>query len=278
VARPAPRLVVGVSGWQYDGWRGDFYPDELAARHRLSHLAERLGGVEVNATFYRLQRPETFRRWREETPDGFVFAVKGSRYITHMKALQDVDRGLANFFASGVLGLQDRLGPLLWQLPARMEFDEGTMRRFLDALPRTAASAADLASRHDRLPESVDVTSYGSRRLRHAVEPRHPGFENPRFLDLLRERRTALVISDAPDWPMLDHVTTDLVYVRLHGHTELYASGYASSSLDRWAGRCRDWLAEGREVHVYFDNDARGRAPHDACGLARRLGVQRDPE
>lgn len=260
-----------MSGWQYDSWRGDFYPDGLAKRRQLAHVAEHLDGVEVNATFYGLQRPATFRRWHGETPEGFVFAIKGSRYITHMKALRDTRLALANFFASGVLTLEDRLGPILWQLPARMTFDEDVLARFFHELPASVGEALELARGHDRPEERVDLTLHNDRRLRHVVEPRHRSFDDPRFFALLEQKEMACVVSDAPTWPLFDQQTTDLAYVRLHGHTDLYASGYASVSLDRWADRCRGWLHEGREVHVYFDNDARGRAPHDARSLRRRL-------
>lgn len=264
-------MRVGTSGWQYDGWRGDYYPAGLAAARRLPFLAARLDSVELNGTFYSLQLPSSFARWHEETPAGFTFAVKGSRYITHLRRLHDVELPLATFFASGVLGLAGKLGPFLWQLPASMPFDAGLLRDFLTLLPATSAQAARLGERASLPPERSDHERHGERSLRHAVEARHPSFADDRFPDLLREHGVACVVSDSPRWPLIDVATSPLAYVRLHGHTELYASGYASRSLDRWAERCRELAAAGHDVVVYFDNDSRGRAPHDAEALAARV-------
>ncbi len=267
-------LWIGTSGWKYAAWRGDFYPEGLVQRRELDYLASRLDAVEFNGSFYSLQRPTTYQRIVDETPNDFRVAVKGSRFITHMRRLGDVQAGLANFLASGVLALGDRLGPLLWQLPGNLAFDEGVVAGFLEQLPTTTAEAARLGRRHadkvsgDRAWTEVDT----DRPLRHVVEARHESFVEPAALRLLADHDVALAVSDSPgDWPCFEEVTTDLVYVRLHGHTELYASGYSSRSLDSWAAKCRDWLDRGADVHVYFDNDARGRAPHDAVALRSRL-------
>lgn len=262
---------VGTSGWQYSGWRGDFYPEGLAVRRQLSYLAERLPTVELNGTFYSLQRPASFARWRDAVPDDFVFALKGGRFITHLKRLRDVSTGLANFFASGPLVLGPKLGPILWQLPSTMTFDEVVMREFLDLLPASTVEAAEVAGRHDRPPAHVDTAAREDGPIRHVIEVRHRSFDDDRFFALLRERHLSCVVSDSPTWPLIDRQTSDLVYVRLHGHTDLYASGYSAHSLDVWARRCRTWSEEGRTVLVYFDNDARGRAPHDAVALQERL-------
>jgi uncharacterized protein YecE (DUF72 family) len=269
-----PSAYVGVSGWRYPRWRGDFYPEGLVQRRELEYVASRMTSAEINGSFYSLQRPSTYRRFVEETPDDFVLAVKGSRFITHLKRLADVDAGLANFFASGVLGLGRKLGPVLWQLPPTLRFDEGLVAGFLAALPRTTGEAGRLARRHDDrlagervlLEAPVDVP------VRHAVEARHPSFFSDGAVALLAEHDVALVVADSPGtWPCEEHVTADFTYARLHGHTELYASGYAPASLDAWADRVRGWLAGGRDAYVYFDNDARGRAPWDAVALLDRL-------
>jgi uncharacterized protein YecE (DUF72 family) len=266
-------VYVGVSGWRYAGWRGDFYPRGLPQRRELEYMASQMTSVEMNGSFYSLQRPSTYRRMAEQTPDGFPIAIKGGRFITHFKRLSGVETALANFFASGVLALGEQLGPVLWQLPADLPFDEQRLADFLSALPRSTAAAAEVAAGHDdklsgdRVLLDTDV----DQPVRHVLEPRHPSFGSDAAADLLREHDVGLVVSDSPTWPCFERVTSDVMYVRLHGHTRLYTSGYAPASLDRWAERTRAWLADGQDVFVYFDNDARGRAPYDAVALLDRL-------
>ncbi|MDP9822473.1 DUF72 domain-containing protein [Nocardioides massiliensis] len=269
----AGRIRVGISGWTYAGWRGDFYPEGLVQRRELAYAAARLSSIEINGSFYSLQRPTSYARWRDETPDDFVFAVKGGRYITHMLKLRGVETALANFFASGVLGLGSKLGPVLWQLPARLPFDAERMADFYRMLPRTTGEAAELATRHDdKVPEDRALTTTDEDRpLRHALEFRSESFCTDESFDLMAEHDIACVVADtAQKFPMATRRTTDLVYVRLHGDTELYTSGYSSDALDRWAQRCHDW-AEDADVVVYFDNDAKGFAPHDAMALMERV-------
>jgi uncharacterized protein YecE (DUF72 family) len=274
----APRLRgmtvrVGISGWRYRPWRGTFYPKGLVQRRELEYVAEHLSTVEINGSFYSLQRPASFRTWYTQTPPGFVFAVKGGRFITHMKKLAGVETPLANFFASGVLALQDKLGPVLWQLPPTLGFDAARLDDFLGRLPRTTAEAARLAEGHDaRLKEPAWTDAGEDRPLRHAVEVRHESFRDPAFLDLLRRHGVAVVVADtAGRWPLIEETTADFVYVRLHGDAELYVSGYDDVALDAWAARVRRWHEGGRDVYVYFDNDVKVRAPVDAIALAGRL-------
>lgn len=270
---PARRIRVGISGWTYASWRGDFYPAGLVHRRELGYAAERLDTVEINGSFYALQRPTSYAGWRAQTPDDFVFAVKGGRFITHMKRLRDVETPLANFFASGILALGPKLGPVLWQLPERLRFDAGLMRDFYSLLPQTTGAAAELARRHDdKLAEDRALTTTeADRPLRHALEFRSETFCTEEAFDQMREHGIACVIADtARRFPMAEQVTTDLVYVRLHGDTQLYASGYSSAALDRWAERCQEWATDA-DVFVYFDNDALGHAPHDAVALRRRV-------
>ena len=265
---------MGISGWRYPGWRGDFYPAGLAQRRELEYASARLTSIEVNGTFYSLQRPTSFARWRSETPDDFVFAVKGGRFLTHMKELTDVDGPLATFFAQGVLGLGPKLGPVLWQLPATFPFDAERLDRFFRLLPRTTTAAAELAGQHDeRLsPEQTVTATDAQRPVRHALEPRHPSFEHPEALDVCRAHGIAMVLADAAGtWPSIDADTADFRYARLHGDAELYSSGYSERALDAWAARVRQWVGDGRDVYVYFDNDAKVRAPYDAMGLIERL-------
>ncbi|HEX7119845.1 MAG TPA: DUF72 domain-containing protein [Longimicrobiales bacterium] len=286
-------LRIGISGWSYAGWRGVFYPRDLVRRRELEYASRKVNSIEINGSFYSLQRPTSYRRWYEETPPRFLFAVKGSRFITHMKKLKDVDTALANFFASGVLRLGEKLGPILWQLPPNFGFDEQRVARFLERLPRTTTEAAALARHHDaHLTGRSWTRADGERRIRYAFEVRNPSFLVPDFARLLRHHRAAFVFADtAGNWPYAEEVTADFVYIRLHGAEQLYASGYSDAQLDWWADRIRAWRAgrepasarritdaappgrKGRDVYVYFDNDARVHAPFDAIRLAERLGI-----
>ena len=265
---------VGISGWVYPAWRQDFYPKGLPHRRELAYAAERLTSIEINGTFYSLQRPSSFAKWHDETPDDFVFAVKGPRFITHMKKLAEPEVLVANFFASGVLALGAKLGPVLWQLPPTLGYDEERLVGFCEALPRTTREAARLAKRHDdRLGEDRVLTKASvDQPLRYALEIRHDTWATDRALDVLRAQDVAIVVADtAGRWPMVDAVTSGFVYVRLHGADELYVSGYTPEALDHWAGQVRRWLADGLDTFVYFDNDAKVRAPYDAMALLRRL-------
>ena len=271
----AGTVRVGISGWRYPAWRGDFYPKGLPQRRELEYAGEHLTSIEINGSFYSLQRPTSYARWRDATPEDFVFAVKGSRFITHMKQLVDIDVALANFWASGVLALGPKLGPVLWQLPARSRFDAPRLADFFDRLPRSTSEAAGLARGHDdKVPESrALVEAVDERPIRHVLEARHASFATQDAAELLRANDIGTVWADAAGkFPVIDADTSGVRYVRLHGHTELYASGYSARLLDQWAERCRAWATAGRDVYVYFDNDARGRAPWDAVGLLERLG------
>ena len=268
----AGRVRVGISGWTYAPWRGTFYPKGLRQRDELAYVAERMSSVEINGSFYALQRPQSYRSWREQTPDDFCFAVKGGRFITHMKRLADVETPLANFFASGVLALGPTLGPVLWQLPPTFRFDAERLGTFFEQLPRTTQQAAALAKHHDHRVDVAVTTTDSDRSLRHALEVRHDSFVDAGFEDLLREHDVGLVVADtAGKWPLLRDVTSDFVYIRLHGDTELYASGYDADALDQWAASIRAWAEAGADVYVYFDNDMKVRAPYDAMALSDRL-------
>ncbi len=268
------RARVGISGWRYAGWRGSFYPPGLAQRRELAYAGERFASIEINGSFYSLQRPSSYVKWRDETPDDFVFTVKGGRFITHLKKLAGVETALANFFASGMLGLGPKLGPLLWQLPPMLGYDAGRLSAFFNLLPRTTQQAAALAARHDaKVPtDRALVTAVDDLPLRHALEVRHASFAAPAAVDLLRAHDIALVVADAAGkWPLLEAVTSDFMYVRLHGAEELYVSGYTDEALDRWAAKVGAWRDSGLDVYVYFDNDAKVHAPYDALSLMRRL-------
>jgi uncharacterized protein YecE (DUF72 family) len=294
-ARPggaAGAVRIGISGWRYAPWRGVFYPAGLKQREELAFASRQVDSIEINGSFYSLQPPSAWHQWHEETPRGFVFAVKGPRFITHLKKLKDVQAPLANFFASGVLALGEKLGPVLWQLPPQLSFDAGRVDDFLARLPRSTAAARQLAAGHDaRVEKSGTWFEAGpSRRLRHALEVRHPSFVDAAFIGLLRRHGVALVVADtAGRWPLLEDLAADFVYVRLHGDAELYASGYGDQALADWARRIEAWRTGGqvsdartlscepppeaarRDVFCYFDNDVKVHAPFDARRLARRL-------
>ena len=287
-----PQTRIGISGWRYVPWRGTFYPKGLAQRRELEYASRQLNSIEINGSFYSLQRPKNYREWYEETPADFVFSVKGGRFITHMRKLKDVETPLANFFASGVLCLKEKLGPVLWQFPPQMRFDPAKFESFFKLLPRDTQGVAELARDHDeRLKGRSWTRADANRPMRYAVEIRHDSFRTPEFAHLLREHDIALVFADtAGRWPYAEDVTSDFVYARLHGDEELYVSGYTDAALDWWAKRFEAWRAgaeppdarrlegkaarkaKARDVYVYFDNDVKVRAPVDAINLAARLG------
>jgi uncharacterized protein YecE (DUF72 family) len=267
-------IRIGISGWRYEPWRGVFYPQGLVQRRELEYCGLHFPTVEINGSFYSLQRPEYYEGWYRETPPGFVFAVKGSRYITHLLRLRNIDKPLANFFASGVLALKDKLGPFLWQFPEMFHFKPERLETFFRLLPRSTKQALSLARRRDsRMTGRARLAIDANRRLRHAVEVRHASFISEEFLALLRKHGIALVVADtAGRWPKMFDVTADFVYVRLHGDKQIYTSGYTSRALDEWAARIREWHRRG-DVYVYFDNDVKVRAPYDAQALMHKLGL-----
>ncbi|MDI3309757.1 MAG: DUF72 domain-containing protein [Acetobacteraceae bacterium] len=287
---PPGEIRIGISGWRYRPWRGVFYPAGLPQKDELAFAASRFNTLEINGTFYALQRPESFAAWAAATPPGFLFAVKGPRFITHMLKLRNARTALANFLASGVLCLGDRLGPILWQLPASFRFDPERTEAWLAFLPRDTEAAARLARQHDpsRLAGRAFCEPGPLRPLRHALEVRHPSFVRADFVEMLRRHGVALVCSDTVGWPRLMDVTAGFVYCRLHGVEEFYASGYDPPVIEAWARRILAWAGGGepadaeraagpapdrapRDVFVYFDNDAKVRAPFDAAALIRRI-------
>jgi uncharacterized protein YecE (DUF72 family) len=304
-ARPPERRAggsgtvrIGISGWRYEPWRGVFYPTDLPQRDELRFASRSFSTIEINGSFYSLQRPEYYQRWHDETPAGFVFAVKGPRFVTHMLKLRGVDAAMANFFASGVANLHAKLGPFLWQLPPQLRFDAERLASFFALLPRDTDAAAALARRrNDKVKGRARLAYDAPQRLRHALEVRHESYVTPRFVDLLRQHDVALVVADtAGKWPYAEDLTAaDFAYVRLHGDKELYVSGYTPVALERWAARIRCWRAGkaapaprlvdprsravpgARDVYAYFDNDAKVMAPRDAKRLAALLGVGEPP-
>jgi uncharacterized protein YecE (DUF72 family) len=266
---------IGISGWRYEPWRGVFYPRGLPQRRELEYAARHFPTVEINGSFYSLQRPEYYAQWYRETPPGFVFAVKGSRYITHLLRLKNIDKPLANFFASGIFELKEKLGPFLWQLPPMLRFDAGRLEGFFEKLPKSTSEALSLARRRDaRLKGRARLAIDADRPLRHAVEVRHQSFVCEEFTSLLEKHEIGLVVADtAGKWPLMFDVTAEFVYVRLHGDVKIYTSGYTPRALDAWAKRIRAWQRRDKDVYVYFDNDVKVRAPYDALNLMKKLGL-----
>jgi uncharacterized protein YecE (DUF72 family) len=284
------RIHIGTSGWSYPHWRGVFYPERWPHRRELEYASRRFDSLEINRSFYSLLTPESCRAWYEQTPGGFSFALKGSRFITHNKKLKDVETALANFFASGVLVLEDKTGPIVWQLSERLAFDEDRVAAFFALLPTTTHAAAQLARKHDhRLKRGAYTEVRRSRRLRYAIEPRHESFFTPEFARLARRHGVALVMADSAHWPYTEELTAGFIYARLHGSERTYASKYTDAELDRWAKRIRLWAAgsepadsrritrrapparKSRDVYIYFDNDGQAHAVANAIGLRERL-------
>ena len=269
------KIHIGISGWRYAPWRGKFYPPKLAQARELDYAARQLPTIEINGSFYSLQRPESYAAWYAATPPGFLFAVKGNRFITHMLKLKDIDGPLANVLASGVFALREKLGPFLWQFPEMVRFDRARFEHFLSILPQDTESALALARQYQpRMEGKVFLGMDARRPMRHALEVRHESFRDPAFIALLRKYNVALVVADtAGKFPYMDDVTADFVYIRLHGDKELYASGYDDEAIARWAERIRAWSVDGRDVYCYFDNDIKVHAPYDAQRLMAALGI-----
>ena len=270
-------IRIGISGWRYAPWRGVFYPKGLVQRRELEYASRLFPTIEINGSFYSLQSAKSWQDWHDATPDGFVFAVKGPRYVTHILRLREAETALANFFSSGVLSLRRKLGPFLWQFPPNFRYDRDRFAAFFAQLPRTMEAAVRVAMRHDpermrgrhAWPEPAPEMA-----LRHCVEIRHPSFESPDFVALLREHDIGAVVADtAGKWPLLTEATSGVVYIRLHGDEELYVSGYGDQALDAWARRIRAWADAGHDVYCYFDNDVKVHAPFDAHALMRKLGA-----
>jgi len=241
------QAFVGTSGWNYEIWRDAFY-DGKPRTHWLALCAQRFSAIEVNATFSRLQQRETFQRWRDETPPGFRFAIKANRYLTHNKKLLEPLPAVV-LERSRAAGLGAKLAVVLWQLPPNLRRNLDKLERFARALQRW-------------------------RSVRHAIEFRHESWFDEDVAQSLKVHRIAVCQSDATDWPRWDAVTTDLVYIRLHGRAGTHASAYSDAELRRWARRVRRWQREGREVHVYFDNDALGYAPRNAVRLIELIDAR----
>jgi uncharacterized protein YecE (DUF72 family) len=290
-----PQIRIGVSGWRYAPWREVFYPEDLPQQEELEYSSRCFSSIEINGSFYSLQNPKSWQAWYSATPEDFVFTVKGPRYITHMLRLKQVEQPLANFFASGIFNLREKLGPVLWQFPPNFAFDADLMASFLKLLPHDLKQAAACAKKRDAFMRGRAALSIGANQpIRYAMEVRHDSFKDARFVRLLRKHNVALVIAEsARRWPMLQDITADFVYLRLHGDKKVYSSGYSPKALRRWADRIDAWsrgneppdtlkvdaeatpVRMARPVYCYFDNtDEKLRAPADAQALMKILGLR----
>jgi uncharacterized protein YecE (DUF72 family) len=264
------QIRVGVGGWTYEPWRGPFYPEGLAHKRELEYASSKLTSIEINGTFYGAQKPESFVKWRDETPAGFVFAVKAPRYATHRRVLSGAAPVVERFLGGGVLELGDKLGPINWQLMPATRFDAADFEGFLKLLPRSS----------------------GGRALRHAVEVRHKSFRVPEFVDMMRHYGVAIIIEGDSEYPQIADITAPFVYVRIMGTKPDEPSGYSAEALDLWAQRARCWASgatpeelervapaeksaaaaqTGREVFLYVINGHKVANPAAAAGLIERL-------
>ncbi|MEO7654814.1 MAG: DUF72 domain-containing protein [Sphingomicrobium sp.] len=242
---------IGIGGWSYAPWRGSFFPKGLAQSRELEFASRQFGTIEINGTFYSRQSRATWKKWGAAAPDGFQFAVKGSRYCVTRPKLADAGEGIGNFLAQGIDALGDKLGPILWMLAARRRFDREDIAAFLALLPE----------RHDGLV------------LRHVIEPRHESFRNEAFFQLCRDHDVAVVFGDDDDFPCIDADTASFAYARLQRMREDVPTGYDEASLDAFAKRASRWQQSGRDSYLFMINGAKLRAPAAALALTDRLGV-----
>lgn len=247
------RIRVGIGGWSYPPWRGEFFPPELPQSRELEFASRQFGTLEINATFYGRQSPKSWQNWAAIAPEGFQFAVKGSRFCVTRTRLAEAGEGIAGFLAQGLTALGPKLGPILWMFAARRTFDRDDIARFVDLLP----------------PEWDGVA------LRHAIEPRHESFQDEAFLTLCRDRNIAVVFGDDHDLPCIDADTADFAYARLQRMREEVPTGYEEAALDRFASRARQWQDQGRDAYLFMINGAKVRAPAAALALQRRLDIAR---
>jgi len=244
-------IRIGIGGWTYPPWRGTFYPDKLPHARELGFASREFRTIEINATFYGRQSPKSWSAWEKAVPEGFQFAIKGSRYVVTRPRLSDAGEGLGVYFAQGMTALREKLGPVLWMLAARRKFDREDIAAFFKLLPRNL----------DGSP------------LRHAIEPRHESFRDEKFYALCREHDVAVVLGDDDEFPCIDADTASFAYARLQRMREEVATGYTSRAIGEFASRAEKWRADGRDSYIYFINGAKVRAPAAALALQGRLGV-----
>ena len=265
----ASDIRIGISGWTYEPWRGVFYPDALAVAKELAYASKIFNAIEVNGTFYGLQKPHTFEKWAAQTPDDFIFTLKAPKYITHQRRLLDIEQAVANFFVSGVLKLGPKLGPILWQLPPNMVFKHDVIESFLKLLPHTTADIKPMGKACSDWMRPRAVTDGAEIPFRHAVEVRNESFETAEFTDLLAKHNVAVVVGDtAGRWPYFEDITSDFMYVRLHADEKKYPQGYTRPALQTWADKLTSWSTGVSGIYAFLDNDEKTTAPANAVALS----------
>jgi len=248
---PQGRIRIGIGGWTYPPWRGVFYPERLPQKRELEYASQRLSAIEINSTFYGRQSEKSWRTWGETVPDGFQFAIKGSRFCVTRSRLREGAEGIGNFFGQGFVALGPKLGPILWQFAPRRTFDADDLGGFLKLLPEEV--------------EGVQI--------RHAIEPRHESFRDEKFFQLCRDRNIAVVLEDSDEYPTIDIDTADFAYARLQRMREEIPNGYAEDALDGFANQAACWSKGGRDAYIFMINGAKVRAPAAAVALSHRLAV-----
>jgi len=245
------KIRIGIGGWTYPPWRGSFYPEKLPQSKELEYASSHLGAIEINATFYGRQKPKSWENWEKIAPDGFQFAIKGSRYCVSRSKLVESAESIANFFGQGFGVLGPKLGPVLWQFAPFKKFDRDDIAGFIDLLP-----------------QEIDGI-----RVRHAIEPRHKSFDDEKFFELCTARNIAIVLEDSDDYPAIDADTADFAYARLQRMSEELPTGYEDAALDGFAEKARKWIEGGRDAYIFMINGAKVRAPAAALALQERLRV-----
>lgn len=287
------KIYIGMSGWTYANWRGGFYPKGLVQKNELQYASRKLTSIEINGTFYSLQKPESFQRWHDDVPEDFVFAVKAPQYITNIRRLKDVAEPLANFFASGLLCLGEKLGPILWQFPPNVMLKDDRFEKFLKLLPYDSKAAAHLAKNHGNKVKGRSFTTVsGDYPIRHAFEFRNDSFMDEGFIEMLREYGVAFVFAHSGEKnPYTEDLTANFVYLRMHGQEAKYKKGYTNETQNWLASRIQTWMSGeqprdahlvvdikpkkmARDVFVYFDTEAKDYAPYDALNLMEKLKIK----
>lgn len=287
------KTYIGISGWTYPEWRGEFYPKGVTQKKELEYCSRQLNSVEINGTFYAIQKPASFKGWYSATPENFVFSVKANKYITHIRRLKDVETPMANFLASGILCLGEKLGPILWQFPPTLTLKDDRFEKFIELLPRDFKQAAKLAKKQTFEIDGGIPKGGENYPIRHAFEFRHPSFfQTSEFTDMLRKNNIAVVFGHSgQNNPYVEDVTSDFVYARMHGQDKRFAKGHTEEFLAAWAQRVELWTAgtqpqdaicmsphlpkrEPRDAFIYFDTDYKSSAPFDAMNLMKKLNVK----
>jgi uncharacterized protein YecE (DUF72 family) len=286
------QIRIGISGWTFPNWRGTFYPKKLVQKRELEYASRQVNSIEINGTFYALQKPATFQNWYNQTPDDFIFSLKAPQFITHVLRLRECKEPLCTFLASGLLCLKQKLGPILWQFPPYVSLKDNRFEKFVKQLPHNTLKAAKLAKKHDvRFADRVWTETDGNYPVRHAFEFRHPSFQNKDFIEMLKSYQVAVAVIDSgKNWPYTEDLTSDFVYVRMSGEGPEFKNGYTDSALKRMAKRIKLWAKGGqpkdancisqqepypgkKDVFVYFNNDEKINAPQDAARMLKQFKI-----